>query len=89
MPTQSRSSGRSTTAPRPPRDRSGDRPETWNRADGIEPATYTVPEAAARLGIGLKLAYEMVRTGAIPSIRLGHKIKVSRVVLETMLSGGA
>jgi excisionase family DNA binding protein len=36
-----------------------------------EPLTITVEEAGRRLGISRGLAYELVRRGEIPSIRLG------------------
>ena len=35
--------------------------------------TLTVEEAAARLGIWRTLAYELVRQGKIPSLRLGRR----------------
>jgi excisionase family DNA binding protein len=50
-------------------------------------ATVTVPEAARILGIGRASAYEGVRTGAIPSLRLtSRKIVVPRVALERLLA---
>ena len=42
----------------------------------------TVSEAADLLGIGRNLAYELVRTGRIPSIRLGRVIRIPRFGLE-------
>lgn len=36
-----------------------------------EPLTITVEEAGRRLGISRGLAYELVRRGEIPAIRLG------------------
>ena len=48
-------------------------------------ATLTVEEAAAVLGIGRTLAFELARTGQIPTIRLGRRILVPRVALERML----
>ena len=47
--------------------------------------TLTVDEAAERLGIGRSLAYEMVRQGKIPAIRLGGKWLISKAALERML----
>ena len=50
-------------------------------------ATLTVPEVALRLGISRGLAYEMVRDGRIPSLRLGRKrLVVSRAVIDAMLA---
>ncbi len=45
----------------------------------------TVEEAAGLLRISRGLAYEMVRTGRLPSIRLGRRLLVPRPALERML----
>ena len=50
--------------------------------------TYTVTEAAALLGISRTSAYECVRRGEIPSLTLGRRVVISRVVLERMVDGG-
>jgi len=47
--------------------------------------TLTVSEAAAALGISRGLAYEMVRTGRIPSIRFGKRVLVPQRALEKLL----
>ncbi len=47
----------------------------------------TVEEAAGLLRISRGLAYEMVRTGRLPSIRLGRRIVVPRPALQKMLQG--
>ncbi len=47
----------------------------------------TVEEAAGMLRISRGLAYEMVRTGRLPSIRLGRRLLVPRSALERMLEG--
>ena len=47
----------------------------------------TVPEAAAMLGISRNFAYQLVREGKLPSIRLGKRILIPRVALEKMLEG--
>lgn len=41
-----------------------------------QPLTLTIPEVAQRLGIGRSCAYEAVRKGEIPSIRVGRRIVV-------------
>jgi excisionase family DNA binding protein len=41
-----------------------------------QPLTLTVEQAAKLLGIGRSTAYELVRTGDIPSLRLGRRIVV-------------
>lgn len=45
----------------------------------------TVDEAAELLGIGRNAAYEAVKRGEIPTIRLGKKILVLRLKLLEML----
>ncbi len=52
-----------------------------------EKLTLTVEEAAELLGIGRSLAYEMVRTGKIPALRLGGKWLISRSRLKAMVDG--
>lgn len=49
--------------------------------------TFTVDEVAALLCIGRNTAYEAVKGGEIPSIRIGRRILVPRDALERMLSG--
>lgn len=51
-----------------------------------ERATVTVSEAAKILGIGRAAAYEGVRAGRIPSIRISpRRIVVPRAALEHLL----
>lgn len=61
------------------------------RADLRWPAratvTVTVREAAVILGISRSSAYELVRSGAIPSLRLGHRLVVPRTALMAMIDG--
>jgi excisionase family DNA binding protein len=50
--------------------------------------TLTVEQAARALGIGRGLAYSLVRTGAIPSLRLGERrLVVPRSAIAMMLTG--
>jgi len=52
-----------------------------------ERATVTVDEAARILGVGRAAAYEGIRTGRIPSIRVSERrIVVPRAALERMLA---
>lgn len=51
----------------------------------MEARTLTVDEAAKILGISRNLAYELVRLGQIPSVRLGRRIVVPRAALERLL----
>ena len=47
--------------------------------------TLTVPEAAALLCIGKSLAYDAIRRGEIPSIRVGHRFLVPVAALRLMM----
>ena len=47
--------------------------------------TITIAEAAKLLGIGRSTAYEAARTGAIPTVKFGHKIVVPLARLENLL----
>jgi excisionase family DNA binding protein len=47
--------------------------------------TLTVEEAARTLGCGRNAAYQAVRRGEIPAIRLGRRILIPRVALERLL----
>ncbi len=51
----------------------------------MKSATLSVEETAEVLGIGRNSAYEGVRTGQIPSIRIGKRILVPRIALERIL----
>jgi excisionase family DNA binding protein len=48
--------------------------------------TLSVEEAAEALGIGRTLAYEAVRRGDIPTIRIGRRLLVPRGALDQLLS---
>lgn len=51
--------------------------------------TFTIKEAAAKLGISKNLAYELARRGELPGvIKLGKKrMVISRVKIERLLLG--
>ena len=53
--------------------------------------TFTIKEAAAKLGISKNLAYDLARRGELPGvIRLGDKrLVVSKIQLENLLRGEA
>ncbi|MBA7715265.1 hypothetical protein ES703_124306 [subsurface metagenome] len=53
-----------------------------------EKLTLTVSETARLLGISRGLAYEMVRTGEISSVRFGKRVLVPRRALERLLEKG-
>ena len=46
----------------------------------------TVEEAARRLGIGRSLAWRLVRSGELPSVRLGRLVRIPERALEEWLS---
>ena len=46
----------------------------------------TVEELAKMLKIGRNTAYELVRSGVIPSIRIGRQIRVSKQAIAAHLS---
>lgn len=54
----------------------------------MERQTVTVGEVARMLGIGRNSAYEAVRRGEIPTLRIGKRILVPRAALEGLLAGG-
>ncbi len=51
--------------------------------------TMTVPQAAKRLGIGRNAAYQAVRRGEIPAIRIGNRLLVPKRAFDDLLSGKA
>lgn len=56
-------------------------------APKLETAVYTVEEVAQLLRIGRSSAYEAVRRGQIPALRLGRRLRVPRSALEQLLRG--
>jgi excisionase family DNA binding protein len=53
-----------------------------------ESLVVTVEDAAMLLGISRGLAYELVRRGELPAIRLGRRLVVPRRRLLAMIDGG-
>ena len=47
--------------------------------------TMSITDAADTLGIGRTLAYELARTGKLPTVRLGRRLVVPRRALERLL----
>ena len=60
-----------------------DKPETLNTRG---PMTLSVPEAGERLGLGRNASYEAARSGEIPVLRFGRKLRVPCVALERLLA---
>jgi excisionase family DNA binding protein len=52
----------------------------------LQRLTYTVEEAGDLLGISRGSAYNLVRTGCIPALRMGRRLLISRVALEDLLA---
>jgi len=65
-------------------------PHPDTRGDNMdeEKLTLTVNEASRVLGISRGLAYSMVKTGEIPSVRFGKRVLVPRRALERLLEKG-
>lgn len=61
--------------------------DTQDMGQTTKKLTVTVQEAARMLGIGRATAYAGVRTGVIPSIRVGKRLLVPKLALERMLEG--
>jgi excisionase family DNA binding protein len=51
--------------------------------------TLTVNETAKRLGIGRNQAYEAIKRGEIPVIRIGRRLLVPEATLDRMLNAEA
>ena len=56
------------------------------RAAPEDRLALTVPEAAALLGIGTTLAYELIDRNELPHVRLGRAVRVSRRQLEEWIA---
>lgn len=54
---------------------------------GVERLTVTIAQAGIMLGISRTSAYERVRRGEIPTVRLGRRLVVPRARLLAMLEG--
>lgn len=50
--------------------------------------TYTVEEAARKLGIGRNSCYAAARAGQIPTIKIGKRLLVPRADLDKLLGLG-
>ena len=52
-----------------------------------EKLVLTVPEAGRKLGLSKEAAYKAAKSGELPTIRIGHLLKVPKVRLERLLNG--
>lgn len=48
---------------------------------------YSVAEAGKLLGLSRGLMYEGIRTGQIPSVKIGRRILIPRAALDRLLDG--
>ena len=55
---------------------------------GEERLTYTLTEAARRLGISRALAYEAANRGELPVCRIGRRVLIPRAALLRLLEDG-
>ena len=57
----------------------------------MERGTFTIEEAAERLGIGRGAAYMAAREGRlpVPVIRIGRRVLVSKAAVEALLAATA
>ena len=46
---------------------------------------YTVPEAARLIGVSRNQGYELAKSGAIPILRFGSRLRVPKAKLDRML----
>ena len=51
----------------------------------VQRLTYSVDEAAELLGISRTLAYEAIRKGEVPHIKIGKRILVPKAMIEELL----
>ena len=60
----------------------------WSRDGGrsITRQTFTVTEAAEIIGVGRSTLYEFVKSGRVPSLRLGRRVVIPTHVIESMLT---
>lgn len=54
---------------------------------GTQPITITVEQAAGMLGISRAAAYNAVRRGDIPSVRVGRRLLVPQYRLAALIAG--
>lgn len=53
----------------------------------VEKLLFTIGEAAEMLNIGRSTAYELIRQGDLPSVKIHSRRLVPRVALMTWLAG--
>jgi excisionase family DNA binding protein len=53
----------------------------------VERETYTIPEAARRLGVSDRATQNAANNGEIPAIRVGRVTLIPKLALDRMLTG--
>jgi excisionase family DNA binding protein len=61
--------------------------ENLKAADRSERLTLTVEEAGNALGLGRGTAYNLAKSGELPTIRLGRRLLVPKAALDRLLAG--
>lgn len=62
---------------------------TATLTSATERQAFTVPEVAIVLGLSRWAAYEAVKRGEIPSVRIGGRVLIPKGRLQALLDGGA
>lgn len=70
-------------------DQPGKQPRVPGDSDLQHRVVLTVAEAGRLLGISRNSAYEAVRRGELPAVRIGRRLIVPKAALDRLLSGGA
>lgn len=52
-----------------------------------EVLTYSVPEAAALVGVSAWSMYEAIKRGELPARKIGRRIVIPKIQLEAWLAG--
>jgi|SRR5215213_3871016 len=65
----------------------GDEEETQRWQSGTSFQLLSIPEVCQELGMGKSWVYRRLKSGEIPSVKLGHNIKVKHEDLEGYLEG--
>ena len=60
---------------------------TSDRSPGEPRLAFGVQEVADALGVSRELVKHMIRTGELPSVKLGRRRLISRKALERFLAG--
>ncbi|WP_424952431.1 helix-turn-helix domain-containing protein [Deinococcus sp.] len=48
----------------------------------VQPDLLTVPQVASQLQMGITATYGLIRSGSMPSVKIGNRIRVPRVMLQ-------